>query len=210
MDTKAMGCCIVLEGADNSGKTTLSLAIADRVMQEGGDFMYLHGRPWVGTVLREHTRMAGHAAIAGRDTVVVMDHFWIAEYLYGFEYRGKPAYDVKPMDATMQQLRALIVLCVPTNLVAQTERHLERRAKGKEEFAQASGIIRRYADLWHGNRSHKGDGYLDAAIRGETFCQRNDVVRYDMDLTEDVNQRATKLLTKARQRRWVSNMELPH
>jgi len=206
---KPMGCLIILEGADASGKTTLAEAIAERVMEvEGGDVLYLHGKPWPGRVLMEHTRMIGHAGIAGRDTVVIMDHFWIAEQLYGEEYRGGGAYPPADMDdLASDKLKGLIVLCVPMDLDAQIARHAKRRGEGKEHFETATGIVRRYADLWHGNKDKQGTGYLDAAIRGGNFKDRPDVWRFDMNVMP-AKTAATYVLQRARQRRWVAKMEV--
>ncbi len=182
MTSKREGAIIILEGADASGKSTLALAIAAEAVAQGSDFTYLHGQPWPGTVVEEHQRMATEALRAVvRGSVVVFDHFWIAEQLYGAEYRGAPAYDPTLIDQEMRLNGALLVLCVPTNLSAQIARHAERRAKGKEHFDHATGIVTRYAELCAGNADKKGDGYLDRVTRSCRFFHRDDSMHYDMD-----------------------------
>jgi len=176
------GAIIILEGADAAGKSTLALAIGAEVIAQGSDFLYLHGQPWPGVVYKEHCRMRDHSiAAANAGAVAVLDHFWIAENLYGTEYRGAPAYDPANIDAEMRSVGALLVLCVPTNLSAQVARHAERHARGKEHFDRASGIIARYAELCAGNADKKGDGYLDVITRRCRFFHRDDTMHYDMD-----------------------------
>lgn len=176
------GCIIILEGADASGKSTLATAIGAKAVEQGRDFVYLHGSPWPGVVEQEHERMADTAMhLVQKEAVVVLDHFWIAEQLYGVEYRGAAAYDPTRMDALMKGYGALIVLCVPTNLSAQVARHAERHARGKEHFDRAAGIIARYAELAAGNADRKGDGYLDRITRECRFFHRDDTLHYDMD-----------------------------
>lgn len=159
---------ISLEGADCSGKSTLAEAIVKRVVAEGGDLLYLHGSPWPGTVQREHARMLSQAQNAvEREAVVVLDHFWIAEQLYGMEYRGAVGYDPTGIDHAMKAMGAVICLCVPNDLVAQVTRHASRRAKGQEHFDQARGIVERYNALpvavevlgggWHGVKARHAE-----------------------------------------------------
>lgn len=178
------GAIIVLDGADASGKSTLAKAIMSEVVDDGGDFLYLHGLPWPGKVWGEHMRMLDQARDAARrEEVVVIDHYWIAEQLYGAEYRGGPAYDPTFIDQQLQSLGAISVLCVPCDLEAQAHRHKERRRLGLEEFEHARGIIRRYYDLAHGNVAHPGDGYLDKYVRHQDWAARKDAFVYEMDRT---------------------------
>lgn len=173
---------IILEGADASGKSTLANEIAKDAIEDGREFVYYHGQPWPGKVEWQHkARMLGAIQNANEGRTVVLDHYWVAEQLYGAEYRGGPAYDPKEIDEAMQRQGASIVLCVPSDLEAQARRHAERRAKGLEHFEKAKGIIQRYADLCHGNLAHPGDNYLDKYIRHQDFCNRPDVIRYNMD-----------------------------
>ena len=206
--TKRGAGILILEGADCSGKTTLAHAIATNVMENGGDFLYLHGSPWPGRVVEEHQRMAQQAndAINRGNTFVVIDHFWIAEQIYGAVYRGGPGYDnnmVNALDKTMNNLGALIILCVPTNLEAQIERHLSRFIKGGEHFGDASKVVARYSDLWHGNLAHPGNSYIDKFIQHQDFKLRADVVRYDMDANKlnKMMHLSTMLVGSARVRR---------
>jgi hypothetical protein len=178
------GSIIILEGADAAGKTTLAGCIAEAVMLKGGDFLYLHGSPWPSTVVVEHTRMERQAIeAADNGATVVLDHFWIAEQLYGAEYRGAPAYNPGAVDTFMRSRGALLVLCVPSNLQAQVERHAARHAKGQEHFAHARGVIGRYAKLCVNDPYHEGDGYLDDLVRRGTLSMRSDAMRFDMNLT---------------------------
>lgn len=181
MTTMNKGCILILEGADCAGKSTLAATLGQLAIGEGTDFLYLHGSPWPGTVAAEHSRMQAQAEAASHRAVVVIDHFWVAEQLYGQEYRGEAAYDPARLDEAMQAAGAMLVLCVPTDLDAQARRHAQRRAQGLEHFEQARGVIVRYADLWHGNLAHPGDSYLGRYTRHQDFSLRPDVRRYDMD-----------------------------
>lgn len=177
---KKGGGIIILEGADCSGKSTLAKAIVGSVVDDGGDALYLHGRPWVGTVRREHVRMMIQARDAAHHgSIVVMDHFWVAEQLYGAEYRGGAAYDPTMIDQVMRDLCAQLVMCVPSNSTLQAKRHAERRKLGKEEFDKASGIIGRYASAMNG-RYKTGSAYIDE-MKVPIFCNRDDVIHYDID-----------------------------
>ena len=168
------GKIFMLEGADCSGKTNLAKAIMWTAMEDGLDAVYLHGSPWPGTVFREHMRMlmmAGGSYMTG--AIVVLDHFWIAEQLYGREYRGVAAYLPKTIDECMQEMDAKIVLCVRSDPEAQARAHAERRAAGKEHFADAYGIIGRYRALLDSPPPWSPDG--------PQITKRGDVICYDMD-----------------------------
>lgn len=202
------GAILILEGGDCAGKSTLAAAIAGTIISEGGDFLYLHGSPWPGTVEEEHNRMETDALRAlERGYVVVLDHFWIAEQVYGAVYRDGPAYDPKWRDDLFKKRGALIVLCAPSDLQAQIARHAERRKKGLEHFEDARKVVTMYSDLARGNLAHPGDGYIDKFIRHQDFRARKDVLVYDMDFVdeEDVPEAAKTILAFARKRHETMN-----
>ncbi len=200
MKTDRRGAIIILEGADCSGKTTLALSIGAHVLETGGDFLYLHGSPWPGTVEREHMRMEAIATAGALyyGQVVVLDHFWIAEQVYGMTYRKAPAYDPTQLDSRMRTLGAMLVLCVPMNRILQVKRHRDRHAAGKEHFSDASDVIRRYADLQSGHANCDDASYVGYLTRLGAFSLRADVQPYDIDDVQSVPSVAARFVARAR------------
>lgn len=199
------GAIVVLEGADCAGKSTLAKAVLAQAVDNRLDAAYLHGLPWVGRVLAEHLRVFKEAtALADRGGVAVVDHYTVAESLYGAEYRDGPAYDVSRIEEALELVGALRVFCVPTDLQAQIERHAKRRAKGKEDFASASGIVSRYADLVHGNMFRPGMDPASVDTRHGDVMNRATSRLYCMDThhgQKRVETKAGHLLEEARRLR---------
>lgn len=201
------GAFLILEGADCSGKSTLALALGQQAMADGCDFLYLHGSPWPGEVELQHERMRNQAIDALREeAVVVIDHYWVAEQLYGAEYRGAPAYDPTLIDESTLEYGSVMALCVPHDADRQVKMHAERRARGEEHFEKSRGIVERYYALAYGNPNAKGDEYLDRATREGKFASRPDVVLYDM-WSHRPDAFAQRLLDKARAFRAIAKGE---
>lgn len=169
---------ICVEGADNSGKTTLCKHL---VNQHGA--RYMHARVWK-EMVRWHSGIMRYAIkLHERGELVVLDRHWISEFIYGPVFRHKPAYGnalAQDFDELIL-MRGCYVLCIPSDLQGQLARHRQRVEKGKEMFQQIERVVQYYADLAKGNVAHPGPTYLDELIRFGDFITRGGAVVYDID-----------------------------
>ena len=86
---------IVVEGPDNSGKTTLSTRLAKDL---GAIYLKTHVRPVTNAVLREYVRMTREFAISFN--VLILDrHHAISEVIYGPILRG--GHNLDMFEATL-------------------------------------------------------------------------------------------------------------
>src|SRR5258708_10796608 len=103
---------IVLEGADQSGKTTL----ASHLVNVYGAY-YMHAKVWK-QMLKWHSGIMRRAVrLSARGELVVLDRHWISEFVYGSIFRGGPAYDgarAAHFDQLILQ-HGIYILCVPSD-----------------------------------------------------------------------------------------------
>lgn len=175
---------VLIEGADSSGKSTLAKHLVET-----------HGAKYLHSTVRHHVWKwhVGALRVAmrkSRKRLVVLDRHYLSELIYGAIFRGGPeefgygssGIGARSIDRVLRRLGAVTVLCAPADQLRQAERWKIGRAEGKlEHFPSVREVIKRYADLRHGNIAHPGDGYLDQLTRFGDFTDRDDVLVYDLD-----------------------------
>lgn len=169
---------LVVEGADQSGKTTLC-----RMMVEYHGARYMHARVWRDMIKWHAGIMRRAVRLHQKGELVVLDRHWVSDWVYGPIYRGQTGYsddEAQAFDIIVRSNGGYI-LCVPSDMPGQLARHAVRAKKGHEIYRadpRIRQVMERYADLAHGNLAHVGDTILDRYIRHQDF---KPMLVYDMD-----------------------------
>lgn len=190
---------IVIEGADSAGKTTL----ANHIRERFPNTRYLHSTRRK-DIWRYHVGALRWACRESSDRLVILDRHWISELVYGPIFRGRPAYDegAAALDRMLMSYGALYVICAPSNVRAQLQRHADRRALGKEMFTNIERVVQFYLNLATGSQIHPGTSYLDRIVQFGEFAVRSDVLRYDLDTNgDDLNGFVDRILYNLHARR---------
>jgi hypothetical protein len=109
-------------------------------------------------VLADHTRTI-NTAITQMDQylITILDRHWISECVYGSVYRQGCSYGSHSVDFHNQimQTGGKYILCIPEKNT-QIQRHKELSKTRSEMFADITGVVNAYWDLWHGKEPEHG------------------------------------------------------
>lgn len=169
---------IVLDGADNAGKTTLARKIMERV--PGTKYLHqgLHKE-----IFLWHTAALVIMERLAEQHLVIMDRHFFSEFAYGEAYRGGSRYPVssRSLDRIFRKIGSVYVLCVPSD----TEKHLARHKAScevrREYKKDIAPVVCYYQQLVEGDPNKVGNTFLDQHIQDRNFMKRIDTFRYDMD-----------------------------
>ena len=145
------GKLIILEGADCAGKTTLANRIIDFYGQDRTAYYHSTYNKDM-DVFADHKRTLdlARAELENR-AVVILDRHWISECIYGTVYRDGCSYSHLSayFHNQIMQLGGEYILCIPEKQL-QLQQHAELSKTRQEMFADISGVVDAYWDLWHG------------------------------------------------------------
>jgi thymidylate kinase len=168
---------LLLEGADAAGKTTLA-----NVYREQYGAKYLHGVVYRDPLAAHRAALRVARRLAEEEHLVVIDRNFISHLVYGHIFKNL-AYDgdaARNLDNDWRLLRAVTVLCVPSDPLRQEQDWRRDKAAGKPEaFESVREAITLYLDLARGNLANPTPGYLGDLIRYQDFSDRQDVLLYD-------------------------------
>lgn len=173
---------VILEGADNAGKTTLA-----RHLVSTYGARYLHLGPYE-NVWRWHLGAYLRAArLAASGYNVVVDRHWVSEIAYGNVYRDGSRYPVaaRCLDRLWLRVGAIQVLCAPLDSRRQGREHYQRDLERKgnvyarDRHRDVSRVIDYYKKLRVGDPKYDADDYVASYVRAGDFTARPDVMVYD-------------------------------
>lgn len=106
--------CIIVEGPDGAGKTTLIEALRAKQRWSGVDH---HGAYLDETAIARHYLASLYAALVKPKRLQLMDRSWIAEPIYGAVMRGGlnriQPYQLRMLNRVAMGVSTVVVLCLP-------------------------------------------------------------------------------------------------
>lgn len=181
MTSKVTG-IIVLDGSDNTGKTTLANYF---VKQYQAVHLHQYYR-FKSRMFTYHTACLRKAVSLSQNHLVVIDRLWLSEDIYAGVYRNGSQWPLEGrfIDRVLLKHGAVQIIAT-TDPVTYAERFNKAVAdgRGEEWLSKPRDIAQAYYDVYHGNKN-KCNGleqsYAQWLIGHGGMHARPDVIEYDM------------------------------
>jgi hypothetical protein len=167
---------IIVEGADNCGKSTLARAIAKRLRCP-------YWRLTSGPGLSEHAAMRlyqlnalDNAAVnISHGLPVVLDRHWVSDVVYGTILRGEPSTDPLVMETRCEELDAVYIHCQRHDAIAHHAKNKDPDHPYDDDIyarVYASYVhMFRQLDQWHEVIGYQLDNFIDRPNQLTAFIE---------------------------------------
>tara|TARA_X000001382_G_scaffold49703_2_gene33630 strand:+ start:8201 stop:8698 length:498 start_codon:yes stop_codon:yes gene_type:complete len=134
---------VIIEGADGTGKTTLSHAIADYI---GGQYFHCgYHKDWNIEIYHRHIIHTAARLEQQANIPCIIDRLALSEEVYGHAYRSYPSYNTSNfMNEIIRDYKPMLILCSNENAEKNHELNKEKRT---EMFDTIKGISEAYQRL---------------------------------------------------------------
>lgn len=181
------GGIIYLDGPDGSGKTTLANAVKARLESLGKTVVYLHnGKADDCWKLHFDCALQIHEAML-RGDYVILDRFWVSEFIYGRTYRKGAEYPEagRLFDRLLYTYPSVRVLCSTRPEFAKAE-HERLATERREEFGSGMDrVARLFRQLWAGENSPSSGDYFKTLVGDGGVCDTIGWELYDREVDGD-------------------------
>jgi len=188
---------IVLDGSDNTGKTTLANYFVQRY---GAVHMHQFYR-FKTRMFTYHTACLRKAVALSKDHLVVLDRLWLSEDIYAMVYRNgsRWPYEGRFIDRVLLKHGAVQVIAT-TDPATYAERFNKAIAdgRGEEWVSKPKDIAQAYYNVYHGSASAGSTpSYAQWLSQHGGMHNRADVMEYDMGRDgDDLESYSHKVVSK--------------
>lgn len=181
------GGIIYLDGPDGAGKTTLANALKARLESLGKTVVYLHnGKTDDCWKLHFDCSLQIREAML-RGDYVILDRFWVSEYIYGRTYRKGASYPEagRMFDRLLYTYPSVRVLCSTRPEFAKEE-HERLVTERREEFSSGMDrVARLFRQLWVGENTPAAGDYFQQLVGTGGVCDKIGWELYDREVDGD-------------------------